>query len=165
MYYQTKNKKMEINIEELKEWNRNSKRGINREIDSMKERLVQFYDYAKATDVIDALISKNDDLEEEVEQKREEVDDLSEQLEQKDQVIADLQRQLLEAQNLQLETEKQQLESEKQQLEAEAQKKATEIHNHFESGCSAQVFNDKVTGKFTKKNRWKKKEKEKKRLW
>jgi hypothetical protein len=80
---------MEINIEELKEWNRNSKRGINREIDSMKERLVQFYDYAKAT----------------------------------------------------------------------------EIHNHFESGCSAQVFNDKVTGKFTKKNRWKKKEKEKKRLW
>ena len=147
---------MEINIEELKEWNRNSKRGINREIDSMKERLVQFYDYAKATDVIDALISKNDDLEEEVEQKREEVDDLSEQLEQKDQVIADLQRQLLEAQNLQLETEK-------QQLEAEAQKKATEIHNHFESGCSAQVFNDKVTGKFTKKNRWKKKEK--KRLW
>lgn len=149
---------MEINIEELKEWNRNSKRGINREIDSMKERLVQFYDYAKATDVIDALISKNDDLEEEVEQKREEVDDLSEQLEQKDQVIADLQRQLLEAQNLQLETEK-------QQLEAEAQKKATEIHNHFESGSSAQVFNDKVTGKFTKKNRWKKKEKEKKRLW
>lgn len=142
---------MEINIEELKEWNRNSKRGINREIDSMKERLVQFYDYAKATDVIDALISKNDDLEEEVEQKREEVDDL--------------QRQLLEAQNLQLESEKQQLESEKQQLEAEAQKKATEIHNHFESGCSAQVFNDKVTGKFTKKNRWKKKEKEKKRLW
>ena len=25
-----------------------------------------------------------------------------------------------------------------------------EIHNHFEHGCSAQVFNDKVTGKFTK---------------
>lgn len=35
------------------------------------------------------------------------------------------------------------------------------IHNHFECGCSAQVFNDKVTGKFTKtqKQRWRKKKK------
>ena len=33
------------------------------------------------------------------------------------------------------------------------------IHNHFETGCSAQVFNDKVNGKFTKtqKKKWKKK--------
>ena len=44
-----------------------------------------------------------------------------------------------------------------EQLEAEASAKPMEIHNHFGSGCSAQVFNDKVTGKFTKnkKRRWK----------
>ena len=149
---------MEINIEELKERNRNSKRGIYREIESMKERQEQFYNFAWVSDAIDALISKNEDLKEEVEQKQEEIDDLSEQLEQRDQEIADLQRQLLEAQNLQLESEKLQLETEKQHLESEVNAKPTEIHNHFESGSSAQVFNDKVTGKFTKKNRWKKKE-------
>jgi hypothetical protein len=33
------------------------------------------------------------------------------------------------------------------------------IHNHFESGCSAQVFNNKVSGKFTReqKKKWKEK--------
>ena len=147
---------MEINFEELKEWRRNARRGIDREIDSLKERQEEFRGYARAMDIIDGLVSKIDDLKEELEQQQEEVDDLSEQLEQKDQVIADLRRQLLEAQNLQLK-------SEKQQLETEVSAKPTEIHNHFEMGSSAQVFNDKVTGKFTKKNRWKKKEK--KRLW
>ena len=152
---------MEINIEELKEWNRNSKRGIYRVIDSLKEQQEQFYDYAKATDVIDALISKIDDLKEEVERKQEEIDDLSEQLEQKDKEIDDLRRQLLEAKNQHLESEKQHLEVEKQHLEVEVSSKPPEIHNHFESGSSANVFNDKVTGKFIKK----KDKKEKKKRW
>ena len=34
-----------------------------------------------------------------------------------------------------------------------------EIHNHFESGSSAQVFNDRVTNKLIKTNLWKKKSK------
>jgi hypothetical protein len=37
--------------------------------------------------------------------------------------------------------------------------KPMEIHNHFGRGCSAQVFNDKVMGKFVrkeKKRKWKK---------
>ena len=41
----------------------------------------------------------------------------------------------------------------------EAYLRPAEIHNHFGSGCSAQVFNDKVTGKFVrkeKKRKWKK---------
>ena len=156
---------MEINIEELKEWNRNSKRGIYREIDSLKERQEQFCDYAKATDVIDALISKYDDLKEELDRKQEEIDDLSEQLEQKDQVIADLRQQLLEAQNMQLESEKQQLQTEKQHLETEVSRKPTEIHNHFEPGSRAQVFNDKVNGKFTRNQKVKKDKKDKKKRW
>ncbi len=34
-----------------------------------------------------------------------------------------------------------------------------EIHNHFESGSSAQVFNDQVTNKLIKPKQWKKKSK------
>lgn len=44
-------------------------------------------------------------------------------------------------------------------LEAETSQKPMEIHNHFGRGCSAQVFNDKVMGKFVrkeKKRKWKK---------
>ena len=84
---------------------------------------------------------------------------------QKDAEIADLQRQLLEAQNQQLETEKQQLELERQHLEAEVKAKPTEIHNHFGAGSTSQVFNDKVNGKFIRKQNDKKndKKKEKKR--
>ena len=90
---------------------------------------------------------------------------LDEQLEQKDAEIAELQRQLLEAQNQQLETEKQQLEHERQHLEAEVKAKPMEIHNHFGAGSKSQVFNDKVNGKFIRKQNDKKndKKKEKKR--
>lgn len=34
-----------------------------------------------------------------------------------------------------------------------------EIHNHFESGSSAQVFNDRVTNKSIRRNQWKRKTK------
>ena len=40
----------------------------------------------------------------------------------------------------------------------EMEVKPPEIHNHFESGSSAQVFNDKVTGKFSKFKKWKKRD-------
>ena len=121
--------------------------------------------YTRLLEAAKERISENDDLREELERKQEEIDDLEEQLEQKDQVIADLRQQLLEAQNLQLESEKQQLESEKQQLETEVNAKPTEIHNHFEPGSSAQVFNDKVNGKFTRRPIVKKDKKDKKKRW
>ena len=41
----------------------------------------------------------------------------------------------------------------------ELEQKQQEIHNHFESGSSSQVFNDKVNGKFTKKQNDKNKSK------
>ena len=114
--------------------------------------------YTRLLEAAKEKISENEDLKEELERKQEEIDDLEEQLEQKDQVIADLRQQLLEAQNLQLE-------SEKQQLETEVNAKPTEIHNHFEPGSSAQVFNDKVNGKFTRKPIVKKDKKDKKKRW
>jgi chromosome segregation ATPase len=148
---------MEANVEELKEWSNVAKRGLRQAIERLEEREKQISSYMKVLDAVEELLAKINDLKEEVERKQTEIDELEEQLEQKQQEADDLRRQLLEAQNHQLESEKQRLESEKQQLEAEASAKPMEIHNHFGSGCSAQVFNDKVTGKFTKtkKRRWK----------
>lgn len=141
---------MEANVEELKEWSNVAKRGLRQAIERLEEREEQISSYMKVLDAVEELLAKTNDLKEEVERKQTEIDELEEQLEQKQQEADDLRRQLLES-------EKQRLESEKQQLEAEASAKPMEIHNHFGSGCSAQVFNDKVTGKFTKnkKRRWK----------
>ena len=134
---------MEANVEELKEWSNVAKRGLRQAIERLEEREEQISSYMKVLDAVEELLAKINDLKEEVERKQTEIDELEEQLEQKQQEADDLRRQLLE--------------SEKQQLEAEASAKPMEIHNHFGSGCSAQVFNDKVTGKFTKtkKRRWK----------
>ena len=112
-------------------------------------------------------MSENEDLRDELERKQDEIDDLSEQLEQKDKVIEDLRRQLQsETGNLRqllLEAKNHHLESEKQHLKAEINAKPMEIHNHFESGSSSQVFNDRVMGRFTRKQNKKKDKKEKKR--
>ena len=118
---------MEANVEELKEWSNVAKRGLRQAIERLEEREEQISSYMKVLDAVEELLAKINDLKEEVERKQTEIDELEEQLEQK------------------------------QQLEAEASAKPMEIHNHFGSGCSAQVFNDKVTGKFTKtkKRRWK----------
>ena len=148
---------MEANVEELKEWSNVAKRGLRQAIERLEEREEQISSYMKVLDAVEELLAKINDLKEEAERKQTEIDEQEEQQEQKQQEADDLRRQLLEAQNHQLESEKQRLESEKQQLEAEASAKPMEIHNHFGSGCSAQVFNDKVTGKFTKtkKRKWK----------
>ena len=140
-------------------------RGLRQDADRIEEDVRKNNAYTRLLEAAKEKISENDDLREELDRKQEEIDDLSEQLEQKDQVIADLRRQLLEAENLQLESEKHHLESEKQHLETEVNAKPTEIHNHFESGSSAQVFNDKVTGRFNRNQKSNKYKKEKRKRW
>ena len=137
---------MDINIHDLKVWRDDARRELEREADRLSEKEQQISNYLKALDATEELVSEIDSLNDKMERQRAEIDDLSEQLEQKDKVIDDLRRQLLETKN--------------QHLEAEANAKPMEIHNHFEPGSSSQVFNDKVRGKFTnkekKKKRWKK---------
>ena len=137
---------MDINIHDLKVWRDDARRELEREADRLSEKEQQISNYLKALDATEELVSEIDSLNDKMERQRAEIDDLSEQLEQKDKVIDDLRRQLLE--------------TKKQHLEAEANAKPMEIHNHFEPGSSSQVFNDKVRGKFTnkekKKKRWKK---------
>ena len=127
-------------------------REVDDEQDDLKERCERLAARRRVLDAARDAYWKMEELKEEVERKQTEIDELEEQLEQRDKEIDDLRRQLLEVQN-------HQLESEKQQLEAEASAKPMEIHNHFGAGCSAQVFNDKVTSKFSKMKPWKRKNK------
>lgn len=172
---------METSIEELDELLDVDMRVTSHKADRVEEDARQINIHMQVLKAMKEWVSKFKDLKEELERKQGEVDDLDEQLEQKDKAIDDLRRQLqaetddlrqqlLEAKNLHLESKNQHLESEnlhleseKQHLKAEASAKPREIHNHFEPGSSAQVFNAKVTSKFIKnkdkrdkKKRWKK---------
>lgn len=165
---------METSIEELDELLDEDMRVTSHKADRVEEDARQINIHMQILNAMKVFVSKFKDMKEELERKQGEVDDLDEQLEQKDKVIDDLRRQLqaetddlrqqlLEAKNQHLEAENLHLESEKQHLKAEASAKPREIHNHFEPGSSAQVFNDKVTSKFIKnkdkrdkKKRWKK---------
>lgn len=154
---------MKTNIHEFKGGLDAALRELSHDTDRVEEEGRKINVYKRLFEAAKEHLSEIEDLKEELERKQEEIDDLCEQLEQRDRETDDLRQQLLEARNLHLESEKQQLESEKQQLETEVKAKPTEIHNHFEPGCSAQVFNDKVNGKFTRKPIVKKDKNDKKR--
>jgi len=136
---------MEKNYSELKDWSDGARRALDREREEIMERVQLIDGMARAMGVIDEILAENESL-------KTEIDDLNEQLEQKEQEIDELRQQLLEARN-------QHLEAERQHLEAEVHAKPLEIHNHFEPGSSSQVFNDKVSGRFTRKQNDKKKSK------
>ena len=156
-----------MNIHELKENFDEALRELRQDGERVEEEGRKINVYTRLFEAAKEQIAQIADLNDELERRQAEIDDLTERLEQREAEIADLQQQLLEAQNQQLESENQLLESEKlqlesrnQSLEAEVNAKPTEIHNHFGKGSSAQVFNDKVTGKFLKiKKPWKKREK------
>ena len=129
----------------------------------LQEQQLTMGNHLQVLEAAGDLLGEMERQKDELEQKQQEIDRLNEELEQQQQEMADLrrqheqetealQRQLLEARNLRLEQER-------QHLEAEVHAKPLEIHNHFESGSSSQVFNDKVNGKFTKKQNDKNKSK------
>lgn len=132
-----------MNIEQLKDWRDSARRGLEYEIDRLKEKEVQLSDYLRALDATEDLLEEIDVLKDELERQKAENDSLDEELAQR------------QAENDRLRAEL--LEMKEQRLAQEPAATATEIHNHFESGSSAQVFNDKVTGRFAKKKRWKRK--------
>ena len=148
-----------MNYEELKEEVRDARRALDSKCEETMERLQQMQGFTRVLEAAEQALDENAGLREEVkelrEQKDREIDNLREEVEQKDKEISNLKRQLLEARN-------EHLESERQHLEAEVQAKPMEIHNHFESGSSSQVFNDKVNGKFIRKQ---KDENKKKKRW
>ena len=157
-----------MNYEELRDWCADAKRSVERELDRLQEQQRTMGNHLQVLEAAGELLDEIARQKDELEQKQSEIDMLNEQLERKKLEMAsvcqqhqsetdDLRRQLLEAKNLHLE-------SERQHLETEVHAKPMEIHNYFESGSSSQVFNDQVSGKFTRnrndkkknKKRWKK---------
>ena len=138
---------MEINPNELRDWSDGARRALEREREEMMSRVQLIDGVARTMEVFDEILAENerlkaeiDDLNEQLEQREQEIDDLCSQHRAE---IDDLRRQMLEARNQHLETER-------QHLEAEVQAKPMEIHNHFEAGSTSQVFNDQVSGKFSR---------------
>ena len=113
---------MDINFDELRDWNDSAGRRLRDKADRLQTECEQISQCLRALEVTDELISKIDNLNEELEKMQADNDTLQQQLQ-------------------------------------EADAKPTEIHNHFETGSSAQVFNDRVTGKFAKIRKWKQREK------
>lgn len=138
-------------------------REVDDDMECLQEKIRRKEAHRRVLEAAREAYLKADKLNDELERQQSETDDLEQQLEQKDAEIAELRQRLLES-------EKQQLESEKQQLVAEVKAKPMEIHNHFESGSSAQVFNSKVNGGFEKAAKVKlkksdKKDKKDKKRW
>lgn len=145
-----------MNHHELKDQADNARRELEREAEQVRDREMCLSDCLRLLDVTDDLLAQIDRLEEELERSQRELDEMVAQMEQQEKENTGLRQQLLESEN-------QHLAMEKQQLESEAKARPAEIHNHFGKGSSAQVFNDKVTGKFSKIRKWKQKEKREKR--
>ena len=134
---------MKTNINELKEWQSNARRMLCSKQDAMMDEIEQIGNYMRAMDVTDELCAEIDNLNDQLADKQAEIDNLMAQLEHKQAEIDSLRGELLDVRE--------------QNLEAGCNQKPPEIHNHFEQGSSALVFNDKVTGRFTKKKKEKKK--------
>ena len=122
-------------------------RALGNEKESLAERTRQVDGFMRVAEKTSELLSEIDDLKEENERLQSELEEKETEV---DSLRAELERKQAEIDNLKL----------KQQL-SEAEAKTPEIHNHFEPGSSAQVFNDKVTGKFSKLKRWKNKDNKK----
>ena len=122
-------------------------RALGNEKESLAERTRQVDGFMRVAEKTSELLSEIDDLKEENERLQSEREEKETEV---DSLRAELERKQAEIDNLKL----------KQQL-SEAEAKTPEIHNHFEPGSSAQVFNDKVNGKFSKLKRWKNKDNKK----
>lgn len=163
------------NIEQLNDWQDDVRSGLRREIERLREKEEMLNSYMQLLDATSEFIDDMSDLTRELERSQAEVGSLSSELEEQQKESDSLLQQMKEeasSQRLEMQAEIDSLR--KQLIEAkdlalasqEADAKPAEIHNHFEQGSSAQVFNDKVTGKFSKIRKWKQKEKrEKRKMW
>lgn len=136
-----------MDIDLLKDWAGDARRFLDNEADRLREKEQQLSGLMRCLEATGELLSEVGHLREELEQKQQEVDDLCRDLEASRSEADRLRLQLAEAKEQRL--------AESQSAAQEQRPHLTEIHNHFESGSSAQVFNSKVNGKFKDKKKWK----------
>lgn len=136
-----------MDIEVLRDWMADARRSLEKEADRLREKEQQANDLMSCLETTDELVSEVSRLRDQLEKKQSENDDLCREMDAKQREIDDLRMQFVEVKEQRL--------AESQNVVQESRPLSTEIHNHFESGSSAQVFNSKVTNKIKDKKRWK----------
>ena len=144
----------------IEEWRDEARRALTHEADALQEQLYQRQCYMQALDATEDLVNEVKELTDKVERQQQTIDELNEQVEQRDAEIAEKDAEIAEKDAEIADLRGQLQDMRGRQFVAEPMPQAMEIHNHFEAGSSSQVFNDKVTGKFTKQQKDKKKKKE-----
>ena len=144
----------------IEEWRDEARRALTHEADALQEQLYQRQCYIQALDATEDLVNEVKELTDKVERQQQTIDELNEQVEQRDAEIADKDAEIADKDAEIADLRGQLQDMRERQFVAEPMPQAMEIHNHFEAGSSSQVFNDKVTGKFTKQQKDKKKKKE-----
>ena len=144
----------------IEEWRDEARRALTHEADALQEQLYQRQCYIQALDATEDLVNEVKELTDKVERQQQTIDELNEQVEQRDAEIAEKDAEIAEKDAEIADLRGQLQDMRGRQFVTEPMPQAMEIHNHFEAGSSSQVFNDKVTGKFTKQQKDKKKKKE-----
>ena len=119
-------------------WQKDAERELRREAERLEEKGQRIGGLMKVLEATEEILAENSSLRNELERKDDEIDALREELEQKAKEMDELRRQLQEASS--------------QHQESDSRAQTMEIHNHFEAGSNSQVYNEKVTGKFTYPN-------------
>ena len=147
-----KGEKMETDIQDLMAWQKDAERELSREAERLEEKGQRIGGLMKVLEATEEILAENSSLREELERKDGEIDALREELEQKD-CETDALREELERKAKEMDELRRQLqEASSQHQESDSRAQTMEIHNHFEAGSNSQVYNEKVTGKFTYPN-------------
>lgn len=171
-----KGEKMETDIQDLMAWQNDAERELRREAERLEEKGQRIGGLMKVLEATEEILAENSSLREELERKDGEIDALREELEQKDcetdALREELERKSRETESLREELERKAKETDElrrqlqeassQHQESDSRAQTMEIHNHFEAGSNSQVYNEKVTGKFTYPNNNKNKKNKKK---
>jgi chromosome segregation ATPase len=149
-----------MDVRMIEEWRDEARRALTHEADALQEQLYQRQCYMQALDATEDLVNEVKELTDKVERQQQTIDELNEQVEQRDAEIAEKDAEIADKDAEIADLRGQLQDMRGRQFVAEPMSLPMEIHNHFEAGSSSQVFNDKVTGKFTKQQKDKKKKKE-----
>ena len=147
-----KGEKMETDIQDLMAWQKDAERELRREAERLEEKGQRIGGLMKVLEATEEILAENSSLRNELERKDDEIDALREELEQKSRET-DALREELERKAKEMDELRRQLqEASSQHQESDSRAQTMEIHNHFEAGSNSQVYNEKVTGKFTYPN-------------
>ena len=133
-------------------WQKDAERELSREAERLEEKGQRIGGLMKVLEATEEILAENSSLRNELERKDGEIDALREELEQKSRETESLREELEQKAKEMDELRRQLQEASSQHQESDSRAQTMEIHNHFEAGSNSQVYNEKVTGKFTYPN-------------